>query len=124
MKKPKLTVVKSGATDQGPPRKLGQHGLTLWHAITIEYNISDRGGIELLTQACATTDRAEALAACVERDGETIRTKTGLRIHPAVREELAARAFIVRTLERLGVTTEAVKTLGRPPTVYGTGDDE
>jgi hypothetical protein len=43
-----------------------------------------------------------------------IRTKTGLKAHPALRDELAARAFIVRTLERLGITIEAVKRVGRP----------
>jgi hypothetical protein len=65
-------------------------------------------------QACVALDRAEALAACIADDGETIKTRTGLRVHPAVREELAVRAFICRTLERLGITNEAIKSPGRP----------
>ena len=113
-KNPELTVMASRSSIITPPRKLGKHGLTLWREIHAEYRVDDYAGIELLMQACTTLDRAEALAACVARDGETLRTKTGLRIHPAVREELAARAFICRTLERLGITTEAIKSPGRP----------
>jgi hypothetical protein len=113
-KTPPLTVVGSGSTAIQPPRALGNHGMSLWTAIHAEYRIDDRGGVELLAQACAACDRAEALAACVERDGETIRTKTGIRIHPAVREELACRAFVCRTLERLGLNVESVKAVGRP----------
>jgi hypothetical protein len=37
-----------------------------------------------------------------------------------VKDELANRAFVVRTLERLGVTTENVRPgPGRPPTPFG-----
>jgi hypothetical protein len=88
--------------------------MMLWAGIQGEYVIDDRGGIELLAQACAAVDRAEALGACVARDGETIETRTGLRINPCIREELACRAFIYRTLERLGVNVEAIKKPGRP----------
>jgi hypothetical protein len=74
----------------------------------------DRGGIELLAQICASADRAEALAEAIERDGETIRTTTGPRVHPAVREELAIRAFICRGLTKLGLNVETIKAPGRP----------
>jgi hypothetical protein len=113
-KKPPLTIVGSTSTGIQPPRKLGKHGMMLWTGIQREFRVDDRGGVELLSQACAAADRAEALAACVARDGETIKTRTGLRIHPAVREELACRAFVCRTLERLGVNVEAIKKPGRP----------
>ena len=122
-KKPTLSLVKPTTSGVQPPRKLGKHGLSLWREMRGEYHIDDRGGVELLAQACAAA-RAEALAACVARDGETIRTKTGLRIHPAVREELAARSFIVRTLERLGITSEATKVPGRPAAGFGWKGDE
>ena len=79
-----------------------------------EYNISDAGGIELLAQACAAVDRAEALAECVGRDGVMIYAKQGPKAHPALKEELAARAFICRTLQRLGINVEAIKPPGRP----------
>ena len=119
-KKPSLSVV-SATTPPAiqPPRKLGKHGMKLWNEVHREYRIDDRGGIELLAQICAAADRAEALAECVARDGETIRTKNGLRVHPAVREELMARSFVVRSLERLGLNVEVVKSPGRPTSPLG-----
>jgi hypothetical protein len=81
-----------------------------------EYAIADVGGRELLAQACAAEDRAESLAAAIARDGDVIYSRTGVpRTHPAVKDELACRAFVVRTLERLGISIEAVKPPGRPP---------
>jgi hypothetical protein len=96
-KKPQLALVGSTATGNAPPRKLGEHGLALWNAVHAEYQIDDRGGIEILTQICAATDRVEALATQINADGETIRTRTGtLRAHPCLKDELALRAFILR----------------------------
>lgn len=119
-KNPKLTVVgKAPSTAQQPPRKLGEHGLSLWNDVTGTYHIEDVGGIELLAQACAACDRAEALAAIIAEDGETIKGKNGLRAHPCLKDELAARSFVVRTLSRLGITTESVKPMGRPSTGFG-----
>jgi hypothetical protein len=106
---------------QQPSRPLGKHGLALWRSIVIAYDISDPGGIEMLTQACQCLDRAEELAIAIKKDGAVTRAAgTGiLRDHPAVKHELAARAFVVRTLERLGLTVEALKGIGRPPAAGG-----
>jgi hypothetical protein len=79
-----------------------------------EYRIEDTGGIELLAQACAALDRAEALSAAIDQDGAVIRTESGPRSHPAVKDELACRAFVARPLERLGLNVEAIKPPGRP----------
>ena len=65
-------------------------------------------------QACAAVDRAEALSEFVSRDGVMIYAKHGPKAHPALKEELAARAFICRTLQRLGINVEAIKPPGRP----------
>lgn len=112
--KPPLTIVSPSATGVNPPRKLGVHGQKLWAAVHNEYSITDVGGIAILAQICASADRAEALAEAIERDGETIRTKTGPRVHPAVKEELAIRAFICRGLQKLGLNVESIKSPGRP----------
>ena len=48
-----------------------------------------------------------------------LRTKSGIREHPALRCELASRSFCVRTLARLGLDYEPVKAVGRPPSAYG-----
>jgi hypothetical protein len=119
-KKPPLTLVSEGGpTGLQPPKPLGDAGRSLWNRVQAEFEISDCGGIELLWQACTAADRAAALAARINEDGEVIRTKTGLREHPCLRAELATRAFIVRTIQRLGINLEAVKPMGRPPAGIG-----
>jgi hypothetical protein len=103
------------------PRPLGPEGTGLWVDIQREYGIRDRGGIELLAQACSAVDRAESLAAAIERDGAVVYGRGGVpRSHPAAKDELACRAFVVRTLERLGLNVEAVKPgPGRPVQPFG-----
>jgi hypothetical protein len=109
----RLSVVP--ATGLQPPRKLGASGLELWTKVQSEFAIQDCGGIELLLQCCLASDRADALAARIDADGEVIETKFGLKAHPCLKDELAARAFIVRTLQRLGLNLEPTRpTPGRP----------
>jgi hypothetical protein len=117
--KPPLRIV--GDLDQPgphlpqPARPLGEHGEKLWRRTTAEYDIDDVAGVEMLTLACQALDRAEALAACIETDGEIVRTPQGIKAHPAIREELSCRGFIVRTLQKLGLNFEPVRAgPGRP----------
>jgi hypothetical protein len=123
-KHPPLSTVLSATTSLAPPRKLGPHGLNLWNSVQAEYRIEDCGGREILAQACEGLDRAEQLAAAIEVDGPVIRTRTGVpKAHPACRDEIAARGFVVRTLQKLGLNFEPVKSPGRPPKPFGwTGD--
>jgi hypothetical protein len=115
-RKPPLSIVKTRATGGlKPARKLGKTGLALWNTIMAEYQITDAGGAELLLQICGASDRLDAIGNCIAADGETIRTKTGMRAHPLLREETALRAFVSRTIERLGLNIETVKPVGRPP---------
>jgi hypothetical protein len=97
-----------------PPRALGQHGRQLWTTITGAYDIADEGGREILAQACGALDRAEALREAIDEDGEIIRSKSGIKDHPGLKHELANRAFVVRSLQRLGLDVEAIKPVGRP----------
>jgi hypothetical protein len=115
--KPPFSVVSALPVQiPDPPRPLGIHGRQLWDRTQREYQIVDVGGAELLSQACAAEDTAESLAEAIARDGHVIHSRTGVpRTHPAVKDELACRAFVVRTLERLGLNVEAVKSPGRPP---------
>jgi hypothetical protein len=113
--KPPLAIIDEPApTLPEPPRTLGRSGLTLWRSIQSEFRVTDVGGMELLMQACSAADRAEALGRRIDKDGETIATRTGMRAHPCLKDELAARSFICRTLARLGVTDEPVGRMGRP----------
>ena len=113
--KPSLRIVGSlTPTGQQPPRKLGQHGMNLWRTITSEYNITDAGGIEILMQVCAATDRVESLAKQIDEEGETIMINGVPKSHPLLRDEIQIRAFVVRGLQKLGLNFEAVKPVGRP----------
>jgi hypothetical protein len=74
MKNPSLSVISARSTALPPPRPLGAQGQRLWDEIQNEYRISDTGGVEVLAQICAALDRAEQLAAAIERDGALVPT--------------------------------------------------
>jgi len=77
---------------------------------------------EEMLVACAALDRAETLSALITEDGEVIRTKTGLKSHPSIRDEIQLWAFVVRTLHRLGLDVEPLRSgPGKPPSTYGGG---
>jgi hypothetical protein len=119
---PQLSVVKAGSTQPQPPRHLGHHGMSLWSKVLSEFVIVDAGGIETLCQCCQALDRAEAIAAEIVKDGLVIRTARGARSHPSIKEELMNRSFVVRTLERLGITLEPLNAQpGRQPVGRGAG---
>ena len=117
--KPSLSVVVPDATIPPPPRSLGPAGTALWQRVQSEYAVTDAGGSEVLCLACQTLDRAESLSQAITEEGQTIRTRTGVRAHPALRDEIANRALVARLLGKLGITTEPVKSPGRPGTGVG-----
>jgi P27 family predicted phage terminase small subunit len=119
-KKVDLALVNSGATTVMPPRKLGKHGRSLWDAVMVEYGITDRGGIEILAQACEQLDEIESLAEEVNRDGRVIRSRNGPpKAHPAIRDIRQGRAVFAKLLKELGLNLESVKPMGRPPQGVG-----
>jgi hypothetical protein len=116
-RKPKLALIPAQPEPEGlpPPDGLGATGTALWRKITTLYAFDDPGSVETLFQACAAADRAEACREAIESDGVLIRTKAGVRDHPLIKHELAARAFTVRSLARLGLDLEPVRDrVGRP----------
>jgi hypothetical protein len=114
--KPAFSIVNLPATIPKPPPTLGTAGQSLWRSIVTEYDISDSGGQLMLEQIALAYERAERLRIEIDRDGEIIRGRTGPREHPGLRGELAARAFVVRALARLGLQFEPVRSSpGRPP---------
>ena len=114
---PTLTIVQPAGTGAEPPRALGKAGRALWNAVQAEYDVSDIAGIELLAQACSALSAAEVLREEIERDGAVLRDRRGtIKDHPALKHELANRAFMVRTLTKLGLNFEPLRTdAGRPP---------
>lgn len=65
----------------------------------------NRPSLECLLLACETLDRAEILKAEIKKDGAVLRSETSrmVRDHPAIKHELANRAFVAKMLERLGL---------------------
>ena len=114
-KKPPLSLINPATIGIQPPFTLGKHGRSLWDRVQGEYDVTDSGGIEMLAQACAGADLAEQLHDEIERDGAVIRLRGVVRAHPAVKDEIAKRAFVVRTLIKLGLNFEPVRaSAGRP----------
>jgi hypothetical protein len=107
--KPVLTVVDLPSTGAKPPSNLGPAGVDFWRSIMAEYDIDDAGGLRLLEQAALAYDRAEQLRVEIDQAGPIVRGRNGMREHPGLRGELAARAFICRALQRLGANLEPVR---------------
>src|SRR5262245_19291623 len=98
-RKSSLTLVDPATIGIQPPFTLGKHGRSLWDRSQREYDVSDSGGVEMLAQACAGADLAAKLQDEIEHDGAVVRSRGGaVRAHPAVKDMLAARSFVVRTL--------------------------
>jgi hypothetical protein len=99
-----------------PPGKLGRTGAKLWRDIVSVYEFDSAASYQTLYEACAAADRAQQLRERIDRDGVVLTTATGvLKDHPALRHELASRAFVVRSLARLGLDLEPVRPQpGRP----------
>src|SRR5262249_54192088 len=116
MAKPFSVVGGSPRPDHASmPAGLDKDGQTLWRDVLAEYDINDRGGLETLFQICAAKDMAARLRNRIDKDGEIVKTKTGFKEHPLLKAELAHRAFVVRGLHRLGLNSEPIKPMGRPP---------
>ena len=118
MTKASLTVVDPTTTELRPPRQLGPAGQKLWTEILAEFVIDDRPAQEILCLAAEAIDRAQRLSAAIAKDGEMIRTKSGIRINPAIKDETACRALAARLLQQLGLLSEPLKAIGRPPRAY------
>jgi hypothetical protein len=72
-----------------------------------------------LAQICAATDRVQALADQIDAEGATVLVRGVAKPHPLLRDELQNRAFITRNLQRLGLLSEPINPVGRPPGKWG-----
>jgi hypothetical protein len=103
-------------TGPTPPPHLDETGRQLWVEITGMFEWSDPGSYEVLAQACSARQRAERCRRIIDEQGEMIRGRDGLKAHPLLRDELANRAFLVRSLAKLGLDLEPLRSgPGRPP---------
>src|SRR5215510_13231154 len=93
-----------------PARPLGKHGTELWRSVNREYRMEDWAGSEMLLQACEALDRVSECSDEIKRKGVLIRSANGdVRKNPLLKIELAARAFVDRTLARLGLDAVAAR---------------
>jgi hypothetical protein len=89
--------------------------------ITSEFDISDAGGIALLTQICHAQDRVTEPSDQIALDGAVVHVKGVPKAHSAMRDELADRASIVSGLTKVGIALEtlipvswSVRPVGNP----------
>jgi P27 family predicted phage terminase small subunit len=114
-KKLELITATSEPDANAMPSGLGDYGQSLWNRVMNDYDVADVGGREMLAQACFATDIIARCRDDVDKHGVLIKTKTGMRENPAAKLELAYRAFVVRTLQKLGLDVEPIRsTPGRP----------
>lgn len=120
MKKPPLSLVDpSPPNPLAPPATLGAAGCKLWQDLHRDFVLEDSGAHEMLLRICEAADSLASYDEEIERDGPTIRCKSGIREHPLLKHQLATRSFIVRSLHRLGLDIEPTRnTVGRPPGVF------
>src|SRR5262249_42269406 len=116
--KPKL-VGPTKSNPYAPPLSLGKAGASQWRTIMSEYRIEDSGGRAVLVQICSATDNLHECDTAIARDGAMIKAKNGFREHPLCKQRLALRAFICRSVQRLGLNLEPVKSPGRPLSKVG-----
>jgi P27 family predicted phage terminase small subunit len=100
------------------PISLTAEGKTMWVQLQEEYDITDLGGLVILTAACESFDRMRAAQRIVDVDGMTTSDRFGqAKVHPAVIVERDARAAMLAALKQLHLDLEPIKPRGRPPGV-------
>jgi hypothetical protein len=121
---PRFSVISGDGTGLDPPAGLGEAGRTFWRRVQAEYGITDLGGLALLEEICGAKDRLKSLTDAINTEGPVRHSRGGaLRGHPNLQAEIQNRAFIARSLERLGISAEPVKSVGHPTKPFGwTGD--
>jgi hypothetical protein len=97
---PKLTVIRPAPAPEHPTpsNKLGRTGLDLWRSVVESYEFSDPGSVQILYQACAAADRAEACREIIDTDGEIVKTRnaTGESVAAGRTEQQSAVREIAR----------------------------
>jgi P27 family predicted phage terminase small subunit len=83
-----------------PPAHLSEEMQAWWRAVLAEYELEPHH-ILLLRVACDAHDRLREAQDVLAREGLTIETSTGQKMHPAVLIERDSRTAFVRTIREL-----------------------
>jgi hypothetical protein len=114
-----VSLVFPAKSPDSPPDSLREAGRRVWADVVSAYDFTDPTGRILLEQLCAATDRLSEVSASIDAVGAVIRVRGQPRPNPCLREELALRSYIGRTLNKLGIAYEPLQaTPGRPRQVY------
>jgi hypothetical protein len=106
MTKPQLTTIRNHqVAPQEPPKPLMGQGAALWSRLVAAYDFSDPAGAETLWLACDAESRRAQLSDAIAADGKCR--------GDWIKLELALRAFIAKSFEKLGL--EPIRSPGRPP---------
>jgi hypothetical protein len=117
---PPLAAKTRSSSVLPPPADLGVAGKELWRQITSEFTLESSAEVQQFYEACCMEDRAVKLRKHIDREGEMVEIRGIRRDHPCLKHELAARAFVVRTLANLFPPVPDVKPRYRSsPGYYG-----
>jgi P27 family predicted phage terminase small subunit len=107
-----------------PPPHLGKDGKQIWAELVTEFDITDAGGLTLVTTVAECRDRLTEAQALIKRHGAVIATPTGhLRSNPALKVEVDARNGMLAALRMLNLDIEPLRDRrGRPAGSFTTGD--
>jgi len=104
-------------TRQAPaPKHLSPEAKGRWKALVHEYDISDSGGLQILTAALEAFDACRTAEVQVQVDGATFTDRWGQpRPHPLLPVIRDSRAQFLAALKQLNLDVEpANHTIGRP----------
>jgi phage terminase small subunit len=92
----------------------------MWSQIQSEYNITDKGGLIVLTAACEAFARMREAQRLVDKEGMTTADRfEQQKPHPAIVIERDMRTQMLSALKALNLDLEPIKACGRPPGVTG-----
>jgi P27 family predicted phage terminase small subunit len=99
------------------PSHLSKNGKKLFKKIQNEYQITDAGGLSILTSAIEAYDRVNECQQTLEADGLTFLDRFGqTKPHPLCNVQRDARSQFLTFLKALNLDLEPLRdTIGRPP---------
>ena len=84
--------------------KISAAGKKLKQSILSEFDISDRGGLEILDRAIESFCRMKAAEKIIDKEGLTVLNRFGeVREHPALSTERKARAQFLLAIKQLNL---------------------
>jgi len=84
--------------------KISREGNKLKRIILAEFDISDRGGLEILDRAIESYCRMREAEKIIDRDGLTVKNRfSEVKEHPALNTERKARAQFLLAIKQLNL---------------------